>query len=479
MKTFVAGFFLAWIRHAGSGRAIRIGATVACLCLLVGQIKAAAQTSPLPFWIRYCEEPTCGGRDPLVIQITPETDQSYIPSRQSTVVPQVDGRQIDQIFFPVQLPDGFTVRYVAGSGSVMGSLVLAYSSPVIVRSDVDITVSYYNVAPVWGGTTSLNFVSSNMSSPELVTTVFRHATFLVNDEPTQLHEQGRNIVVQENEIAGINPGQMHSFFLPSEFATIGEGNFSDGNRNITINYGNPPYIASKGSVYATALPRFAHEHVHELFSEVSQKYPGNNSCLNEGLADAFAFVAGFLPEEDFGPVGVRGNTFDQGCAAIPNNFEIHDAGNCVFWQVKRMGLLTQSFAAQILHPRHVIDFDSCDLTSARTGNALIVQFSEAAGRDMTPAIQMAEIPNAGSLPAARAALGLSNSPPQVSLVKAVKPSFSDLTVASNYQLQVSSDLQNWTNEGAPFTATNSTMVYPKYWDVDNWGKLYFRLQEAP
>jgi hypothetical protein len=69
--------------------------------------------------------------------------------------------------------------------------------------------------------------------------------------------------------------------------------------------------------------------------------------------------------------------------------------------------------------------------------------------------------------------------PQLSLIKAVKPSFSNLTLTTNYQLQVSADMSTWTNQGSPFTATNTSMVYPQYWDVDNWGQLFFRLQVAP
>jgi len=69
--------------------------------------------------------------------------------------------------------------------------------------------------------------------------------------------------------------------------------------------------------------------------------------------------------------------------------------------------------------------------------------------------------------------------PTVALVKAVKPAFSYLSVGTNYQMQVSSDLTTWTNQGSPFTATNTSMVYPQYWDVDNWNSLFFRLQVAP
>ena len=69
--------------------------------------------------------------------------------------------------------------------------------------------------------------------------------------------------------------------------------------------------------------------------------------------------------------------------------------------------------------------------------------------------------------------------PTVSLIKAVKPSFSYLSVGTNYQLQVSADLSTWTNQGSAFTATNTSMIYPQYWNVDNWSQLFFRLQVAP
>ena len=60
----------------------------------------------------------------------------------------------------------------------------------------------------------------------------------------------------------------------------------------------------------------------------------------------------------------------------------------------------------------------------------------------------------------------------------MKPWFSNLTLGTNYQLQVSSDMSGWTNQGAAFSATNTNMTYPQYWDVDNW-EAFFRLQLAP
>ena len=69
--------------------------------------------------------------------------------------------------------------------------------------------------------------------------------------------------------------------------------------------------------------------------------------------------------------------------------------------------------------------------------------------------------------------------PEVDLIKSVKPSFKKLTLTTNYQMQISADMSTWTNYGEAFTATNNSMVYPQYWDVENWNSLYFRLQVAP
>jgi hypothetical protein len=69
--------------------------------------------------------------------------------------------------------------------------------------------------------------------------------------------------------------------------------------------------------------------------------------------------------------------------------------------------------------------------------------------------------------------------PVVTLQKAVRPAFSNLLLGTNYQLQVSADLANWTNQGAPFTATNTAILSQQYFDVDAFDGLFFRLQTAP
>jgi len=68
------------------------------------------------------------------------------------------------------------------------------------------------------------------------------------------------------------------------------------------------------------------------------------------------------------------------------------------------------------------------------------------------------------------------SAPQVGLVEAVIPTFSNLHLGTNYQLEVSTSLSGtFTNYGSPFTATNSTMIYPQYFNVANWNQFFFRL----
>jgi hypothetical protein len=67
----------------------------------------------------------------------------------------------------------------------------------------------------------------------------------------------------------------------------------------------------------------------------------------------------------------------------------------------------------------------------------------------------------------------------VYLLKAVKPSFSGLWPGNKYQLQLSGDMNTWTNHGSTFTATNDTMIYPQCWEVGNWGELFFRLEVSP
>ena len=54
-----------------------------------------------------------------------------------------------------------------------------------------------------------------------------------------------------------------------------------------------------------------------------------------------------------------------------------------------------------------------------------------------------------------------------------------LSVGANYQIQISGSLNSWTNFGSSFTATNSSWRTTNYWDIENFGQLFFRLQTVP
>lgn len=76
-------------------------------------------------------------------------------------------------------------------------------------------------------------------------------------------------------------------------------------------------------------------------------------------------------------------------------------------------------------------------------------------------------------------LYLIEAPAIINIQKAVYLTSPNLKVGTNYQLQVSTDLINWTNSSDVFTATNSTWRSTNYWDVANWDQLFFRFQLSP
>jgi hypothetical protein len=65
--------------------------------------------------------------------------------------------------------------------------------------------------------------------------------------------------------------------------------------------------------------------------------------------------------------------------------------------------------------------------------------------------------------------------PPLSLLKAVTVQDYSLIPGSNYQVQVSVDLINWTNQGSVFTPTSSYWLSTNFWFVANWNQFFFRL----
>jgi hypothetical protein len=65
--------------------------------------------------------------------------------------------------------------------------------------------------------------------------------------------------------------------------------------------------------------------------------------------------------------------------------------------------------------------------------------------------------------------------PVVQLAKAITVDCAQLTVGSNYQVQVSTDLTNWSNWGNPFTATSTSYTNSTFERVSDGGQRHFRL----
>ena len=71
------------------------------------------------------------------------------------------------------------------------------------------------------------------------------------------------------------------------------------------------------------------------------------------------------------------------------------------------------------------------------------------------------------------------STPIVAVQKAVYLTCTNLLIGSTYQVQSSSDLINWTNQGSVFTATTNYWCSTNYWSVANWNQLYLRVVPSP
>ncbi len=377
-----------------------------------------ARLASLPPWLAYCNNELCAGLAPVVAAVCPDGTPSCTPTRSTTVVPQVNGVPISGVAIPLirnltlnglSFPNTL-VRLISGDGAVSNGVTLfvnAYTaSSVQLKSKQSFLVSYYGLPPVWGGTTAINFTTTHLTSALVDTWFYRHPSFTPDTSVDTLHARVQTIITTERDLTGITTSEhVTAYFLPTELTANrdGEGNFSYGNGTVTMHYGHPLYIERIGGIASQVLARFAHEYVHELFNEMSDMFLDNPRCLNEGLADAVAFASGFLPEPDFGPIGLRGLDFTDGCL---EQTETHDIGNCYLWNLKQAGFLTPTVIRGLFHPQHTFVFDSC-VMDERTGNTLLVYFTESAsGANLIPALNAMRLPHAASYLEAKAALGL-------------------------------------------------------------------------
>ena len=362
--------------------------------------------APLPPGLTYCDGEPCASAPPLVIYICPYNEPTCTPTRNTTIIPQVDGRTISGLSLSIFAPTHTNLQLTSGSGILRSSTVWDLGSKIILgSSEKDVQISYNAIVPVWDGTTTLSFESTILSSTHLDSVFYRHTGYETGTAAIDLHALGQKVITAEQATAGLTLDHVTAFYFPPELnkGGLGEGNFSYGNGIVGINYGSPSGVARKGGIVNGAIPLFAHEYAHELFDEIKSMFVGDYSCLNEGIADALAFTVGFIPEEILGPVASDKSNFDSDCSALT---ELHDVGNCYFWHVKKAGLLTPVFLHGIFHPHHTFSFNSCDQGALTTGNSLLVYFTEAAGGvDMVPVLNSMKIPHAGSYEAAMQTLG--------------------------------------------------------------------------
>jgi len=362
--------------------------------------------APLPPGLTYCDSEPCASTPPVVLYVCPTGDPTCTPTRTTTIIPRVDGRTISGLSLSIFPPTNTRLRLASGSGTLRHATEWDFGSILILGSDEEVQISHYSVAPVWGGTTYLNFESTMLNSALLDSVFYRHASYETGTAAINLHTLGQKVITAEQATAGLTTEHVTAFYFPPEMNNggLGAGNLAYENRTVGINYGSPSGIARKGGIVNGALPIFAHEYAHELFDVIEAMFSGEYSCLNEGIADALAFSADFIPEEILGPVTTDGVNFDSDCSAVS---EVHDVGNCYFWHVKKAGILTPKFLYGIFHPQHTFSFNSCDQKAMTTGNSLLVYFTEAAGgANMVPVLNSMKIPHAGSYEAAKQALGV-------------------------------------------------------------------------
>ena len=127
------------------------------------------------------------------------------------------------------MPADTSLRLVSGNGYVASFLVWAFqASKVNFGSDQDALVSYYNVAPVWGGTTPLNFTSTLLTSALLDSVFYRHPSYDTGSAATDLHIRGQTVIMTERAMTGLTSEHVTAFFMPTELSAAqgGEGNFS-------------------------------------------------------------------------------------------------------------------------------------------------------------------------------------------------------------------------------------------------------------
>ncbi|HEY3445364.1 MAG TPA: hypothetical protein VGK67_03325 [Myxococcales bacterium] len=361
----------------------------------------------LPPGASWCD----GGWTPIEAKVCPDGDPACTPSRESQVRWTINGEGFTSIGVMVSPEQGYSTSVVSGPGYLQWLFVMASGTDTMLLSSAapNVTLMHYAVPVNWGAKTELRFVGTGLRGAGGQSFLYRYEPFDLQAAHAELHAGLEEIAARESAIVGKPVLPFTAFLMPTEIAIpLGyEGNISYGNGVVGINYGNPDWLAAMGGAARLIDWEFSHEYAHEHFVSTAQSFALTPTCLNEGLADAMGNHLGYVPDGDFCPDNDADGTCDWalGCRAVT---EYHAKGNCLLWQFKDAGLLTDAFLSGAFNPlRSTYSFDSCDFTSEATGNSYVVYFSEAlgAGKDAAAQVTKAGIPNAGSYAAAKAALG--------------------------------------------------------------------------
>jgi hypothetical protein len=359
----------------------------------------------LPPGFQYCTPATpCGTVVPRV-NACPQGAASCTPARTTTVEWTVNGTPFNVLGINFRGAPS-TIQIVSGPATIMSQqFATPTNTPrMTLGSDLDVTLTYYDDVPVWGGTTLIPFDGTFQTTAHGSSSLFGHASYDLGTTHATVAQRLEEIAVNEIGVASLTPPPFRAFLMPTEMAIVlgGEGDFSFGDGTIAVNYGNPDFIATAGGVLAIVSHEFAHEHSHLLFHQIANKFVGNPTCFDEGLADGLGNFLGYVPDSDLG-AAQDGSDFTQGCTTPT---EIHAKGNCVFWNLKRAGYFTRAMFTSLFAPQHTYGFDSCNMTASTTGNTYVVYLTEATGTDMSAFVTSIGLTNAGSYAAAKAALGL-------------------------------------------------------------------------
>jgi hypothetical protein len=373
-----------------------------CACPADAGCVAVDEPLLLPLDHTFCDEP-CLALPPVVITVCPQTEPSCTPTRSTTVTWRLEGRPFRGLLLAILGVNAIS-RVESGSAQALGSyLIFVHGGRAIVRSDVDVTLTYNKAPPVWGGETMLEFNVASFSGQRTTTHYYSFAGAGVGELGAQLHELSKTVIADEEAAVELTPSTMNrAFFFPTELVSQGEGDFAFPDGTVTINYGNPDFWAASSGIVAYGANRFAHEYAHQLVAVMSPPYLGNPGCLVEGLANATGVLVGRTPAWVLGPMGGHVFSFEGDCKLATAGI---DAGNCYFYHANKAGLLDASFLRGLFHPQHMYAFDSCSPSEIHTGDSLVVLFSEASGQDQTLVVSQMGIPNSGSYAAAKAALG--------------------------------------------------------------------------